>query len=82
MPRGSNGRHAIMVRDFTASGRRFTRVLAKDIPGRTEADRIVSRLASSYDNHGADPGCGTRWFRDGAGLHQIWVQARARNAAT
>lgn len=69
--------HAILVRDCGAPGRRFTRILAKDIAGRSEAERIVSRLASSYERHGADPGSRMHWFLDGSGRHELWVRSRA-----
>lgn len=67
--------YAVLVKHRDAQGGTQPEILAYDISNPHEAERLALSLASSYPVHGVDAGTHVPWYYDGAGLHEIWLQA-------
>lgn len=65
--------HAIYVRDLYNNRGTTPRLLAYAVGSRQTAQRVVNGIVRSYTNCGQDPISQVHWFRDGRGLHELWV---------
>jgi hypothetical protein len=74
--------YAIFVRDLHGPTVARSYVLACEITRRNEAEEMVDRLASSYEEHGINTETMVHWFRDAQGMHTIWVQRASQPART
>ncbi|RVU19107.1 hypothetical protein [Methylobacterium oryzihabitans] len=64
--------YAIHVREVHPHAHEY--VLAYDIDGREQAERVVRSLATSFPRHGPGATSGRYWFVSPSGYFQIWSE--------
>ena len=60
--------YALVIAKIDDNGRECgRRVLAHEIPGHDDAERLASRIVREFPSHAFDQRRGCWWFRDGSG---------------
>ena len=69
--------YSILVRDLTRETDGTPKLLAYDIRDRSEAETLVSVIATSYQDHGFNPATRVHWFRHAGGVREIFTWPRS-----
>lgn len=64
--------HSIFIRERKADTTRPPELVAYDIDSVSLANRLVRRIAKSFQTNGHDPKTGRRWFRSKQSIFDIY----------